>query len=135
MIAPKVDKPTRAQVDAARGYVKARSGGICEGCGVRRATDMHHRLYKSRGGLDTIDNLLHLCGGDSGLPGGNHSGCHGLAHTITGERVGWSVKSGNDPAIIPIWHRATQSWTVADEPVLAAVALETLATFGQAAID
>ena len=132
MIGPKADKPTTAEASAARKYVEARSGGLCEGCGVRRATDMHHRLYKSRGGTDTIDNLIHLCGSDNGLPGGNHSGCHGLAHTITGERVGWSVKSGNDPAVIPIWHRRTQGWTVADAPVPAAAALEILATFGQA---
>jgi hypothetical protein len=131
MIGPKVPKPTPAEARAARKHVRARSGDICEGCGIRRATDMHHRLYKSRGGTDTIDNLIHLCGGESGLPGGNHSGCHGLAHTITGERVGWSVKSGNDPAEIPVWHRRTQGWTIADRPVLAATALEILFNFGQ----
>jgi 5-methylcytosine-specific restriction endonuclease McrA len=32
----------------------------CERCG-RRAVDIHHILYKSLGGDDSIDNLMALC--------------------------------------------------------------------------
>ncbi|WP_282580680.1 HNH endonuclease [Microbacterium aurugineum] len=81
-----------------RDAVQERSGGICEGCGIRRATDMHHRKYRSRGGKHTPSNLVHLCGGESGLSGGNHSGCHGRAHGPNPPQ-GWSLPSGRcDPA-------------------------------------
>ena len=75
-----------------RNLVRARSGGVCEGCGIRRAVQIHHRQYISRGGTDDLVNLLDLCGS------GNHSGCHGIAHTGRGELLGWSVRSGLDPA-------------------------------------
>src|SRR3546814_876167 len=56
--------------------IEERSGGICEGCGEREATEKHHRKYKSRGGKDTLENALHVCGF------GNNAkeGCHGEAH-------------------------------------------------------
>jgi hypothetical protein len=75
--------------------LKKRSGGICEGCGVSKATEAHHRQYRSRGGSDDLNNALHLCGS------GNHTGCHGIAHTADGEARGWSVRSGFDPAEVP----------------------------------
>jgi len=40
----------------------------CEMCG-RRAVDIHHIVYKSRGGTDDFENLIALC---------RH--CHNLAH-------------------------------------------------------
>lgn len=59
---------------------------------------MHHRKFLSRGGDHSPANLAHLCGGASGLAGGNHSGCHGLAHSATPPE-GWSIPSGiADPA-------------------------------------
>ncbi len=59
---------------------------------------MHHRKYRSRGGDHSPANLAHLCGGASGLAGGNHSGCHGLAHSADPPE-GWSIPSGiADPA-------------------------------------
>lgn len=61
--------------------VERRSGNMCEGCHVRQATDVHHRKPLARGGMHNIANLVHLCGGEGGLSGGNHSGCHGLAHS------------------------------------------------------
>jgi len=133
MIGPKLPRLTAAEGRAARAAVHKRSGGMCEGCGLRPATDMHHRLCKSRLGyaLDTEDNLLHLCGGSNGLPGGNHSGCHGIAHTLIGEHLGWSVKSNNDPSEIPVFHKATTTWTLHGEQILAALAVDLLLTFGQ----
>jgi len=78
--------------------VRARSGGTCEGCGRREATEMHHRKYRARGGQHAASNLLHLCGW------GNHTGCHGLAHSEAGRQLGWSVNSWADPAATPIEH-------------------------------
>lgn len=75
--------------------LKRRSGGICEGCGLEKATEAHHRQYRSRGGSDDLANALHLCGS------GNHTGCHGIAHTAVGEARGWSIRSGYDPAEVP----------------------------------
>ena len=84
-----------------RALVASRSGGMCEGCGLRRATDVHHRQYKSRGGTHAVSNLMALCGGTGGLSGGNHSGCHGVAHSREGEDRGWSIRSGFDPLSWP----------------------------------
>jgi 5-methylcytosine-specific restriction endonuclease McrA len=69
-----VKKDIPAKVRAA---VRARSGGRCEfrfwpGDDLdaplagdvrcrRRATEMHHRLPRSRGGAHTVENLVHLC--------------------------------------------------------------------------
>jgi hypothetical protein len=75
--------------------LKKRSRGICEGCGLAKATEAHHRQYRSRGGSDDLSNALHLCGW------GNHTGCHGVAHTAEGESRGWSIRSGYIPADVP----------------------------------
>lgn len=93
-----------------RRLVEVRSGGVCEGCGQRPATDVHHRKYLSRGGTHKLDNLLHLCGGAAGLPGGNHSGCHGVAHSTAGHEVGWSVHSWDDPAHVLVTYRGVEMW-------------------------
>jgi hypothetical protein len=88
--------------------IKWRSGGWCEGCGVKAATEAHHRQYRSRGGTETLDNGLRLCGW------GNHTGCHGIAHTSEGERRGWSVRSGYStlivPALLTALGGASQGW-------------------------
>ena len=74
--------------------VEKRSAGICEGCGTAEATEIHHRKYRSRGGLDNLGNLLHLCGW------GNHTGCHGRAHSDAPPQ-GWSIHSWDDPLLVP----------------------------------
>lgn len=79
--------------------VQERSGGVCEGCGRRPAMEMHHRQYRSRGGRHEVVNLLHLCGS------GNHTGCHGTAHTAMGAEAGWSVHSWATPAEVPVNYR------------------------------
>jgi hypothetical protein len=53
--------PPRPVVDK----LKARSGGLCEYCGVRRATEAHHRLGRKAGGtkrpwINKLSNLVHL---------------------------------------------------------------------------
>lgn len=44
-----------------RKQVYERSNGVCEWCNSQRATQMHHKKYRSAGGLDTGDNLIHVC--------------------------------------------------------------------------
>ena len=76
--------------------IRTRSKGICEGCGLAEATEMHHCQFRSRGGPDTAGNALHLCGW------GNHTGCHGIAHSgAAGEAIGWAVRSRHDALQVP----------------------------------
>lgn len=96
--------PPKEFTPAAQKVIKARSGGVCEACGVKRAEQIHHRLYKSRGGFGNPANGLHVCGL------GNADGCHGIAHTAIGEQLGWSIRSGFDPAVVPVFHKAAQWW-------------------------
>ncbi len=86
-----------AEFEAARPLVERRSGGLCEvptwtlngewsgamnlattqwaaHSGHRcRAEHVHHRKYRSRGGTNSLDNLLHVC-----------RGCHDWIHTNGG---------------------------------------------------
>lgn len=83
--------------------VKTRSGKVCEGCGQRVATEIHHRKYRSRGGSHEVANLLHLCGS------GNHTGCHGRAHSATPPE-GWSLPSGIcKPTLEPLLYRGERA--------------------------
>lgn len=84
--------------------IRERSEGLCEGCGERPATEMHHRQFKSRGGKDILVNALHLCGW------GNHTGCHGVAHSAEGGELGWSVNSWENPALKPVLYRGVLRW-------------------------
>lgn len=85
--------------------LRERSGGVCEGCAVRRATERHHRLYRSRGGDHSIVNLLDLCGW------GNHSGCHGIAHSgVKGDQLGWAIHMGGNPVLVPVMYRGVLSF-------------------------
>ncbi len=78
-----------------KNLARLRSQGICEGCGDNPAREFHHRQYKSRGGKDTIENCLHLCGF------GNTSGCHGKAHSAD-HPEGWAVHSWAIPQHEPV---------------------------------
>lgn len=66
--------------------VRDRSGGMCEGCLVRPAADIHHRRFLSRDGKHNLANLAHLCGN------GNAAGCHGDAHSGACPD-GWSISA------------------------------------------
>lgn len=117
-----MSKPIPAKT---RKALAERSGGVCEGCGVRAATENHHRQYKSRGGSHELTNLIHLCGS------GNHTQCHGVAHTGLGEARGWSVRSSFDPADVPVlirggWVRLSAVPGAAHERVHEADAIEFL---------
>jgi 5-methylcytosine-specific restriction enzyme A len=39
---------------------RARSGGICEGCGTEPAMEVHHKIPLSKGGTNLPENLIHL---------------------------------------------------------------------------
>jgi len=42
---------------------------LCEGCGTKRAQDVHHLVTRSHGGKDEIENLIGVC-----------RDCHSKAH-------------------------------------------------------
>lgn len=83
-----------------RRIVYARSGRVCEICGLRGAMNVSHRKAEGRGGCWCVTNLIDVCGVGS-LPGW----CHGRVHAdLDGESTaaGWTVKSDHDPASVPV---------------------------------
>jgi 5-methylcytosine-specific restriction endonuclease McrA len=78
---------------ATRQAVKGRSGGICEYCARRRATDMHHRMSRGVGGWWSPGNILHLC-----------QECHRWATDRPKDAYarGVSVQRGLDPCDIAV---------------------------------
>jgi hypothetical protein len=104
----------RADERLARESVKTRSGGVCEGCGQRPATDYAHRTGKGVGGKWTAPNALHLDGP------GNYGGCHGWAHQhpSLAKDAGWIVPSWRDPREVPAFIWADPwgpSWVLLDD--------------------
>ena len=81
----------------AREVVRDRSGGVCEVCGARRASNWHHRLNRSQGGLWCPTNGLDLCGSGT-------TGCHGwiTEHPALSRPRGWIVQPHQDPATVPV---------------------------------
>lgn len=111
MMRPKYETPeiTAAQSREAYARVKERSAGLCEICGERQATETHHRLPRSHGGPDSVENLIRVCGW------GNHTGCHGKAHSDSLRYAnGWAVRSGYDPALLPVVYRGQLTILTAD---------------------
>jgi len=97
---------------AARRLIVARSGGVCEGCGVAPAAQIHHRLFKSRSGFGNPANGLHVCG----FGNNQNDGCHGTAHAgYVGESLGWSIRSGFDPLLVPTFRRVDATWCRFDD--------------------
>ena len=82
-----------------RETIYTRCSGYCERCGLPLQLDfaLHHRKLKSRGGKNTIQNLVAL-----------HHHCHNLGtgsvHLDPDEatRRGLMVPSWDDPALVPI---------------------------------
>lgn len=95
--------------------VRQRSGGMCEaGCG-KPASEIHHRRFLSRGGRHNLANLWALCGGEGGMVGGNHSGCHGRAHSgaaLEGEAISRHELRGE--ALVPVYDLQGRRWWVDD---------------------
>jgi len=83
--------------------VIARSGGICEVCGRRAMTNIHHRRGRGMGGtrraIHSPSWLLAVCGQ------GNTSGCHGRIESDrpTAEANGWALPwSVEDASTVPV---------------------------------
>lgn len=94
---PKPRKALRGKVPrltvarrAVRDRVEARSGGACEigkeGVCTERAVHFHHRLMRSQGGRDLVDNFLHVC-----------AACHTYAHLHREEAdaLGWILPAAS----------------------------------------
>jgi hypothetical protein len=76
-----------------RSAVPGRSGGSCEVCGGRAATDMHHRVGRGQGGGWRPANILHL-----------DRGCHEF-FTVRPElacELGVSVRRGREPSQVGV---------------------------------
>jgi hypothetical protein len=91
---------------AIRAFVLVRASHICEGCGRAQADEVHHRQPRGSGGVhragaraaNSPSNLIALC-----------LACHRFAedHRTEAERVGWIVRHGYNPPIVP-----AKIWTV-----------------------
>jgi 5-methylcytosine-specific restriction endonuclease McrA len=85
--------------------VRARSGGLCEACGMRRAAEVHHRKNRSQGGTWDPANLLDVC-----------RTCHRWvgAERPSARARGWAVWRDDDPAALPVLRRDTWVLLAAD---------------------
>lgn len=88
-----IDRKLRAQV-------YERDGGCCASCGQpvsRDRFECHHRKLRSRGGQDSVCNLVTL-----------DFICHASLHCTPriAERFGLILPSHADPATSPVRHRA-----------------------------
>jgi hypothetical protein len=89
-----------AEERRARKLVRARSGGVCEGCGQAPATNYSHRIGRGVGGRWCPSNALDLCG--SGI-----TGCHGYVGArpkAARDERGWRLRSTDDPLTFPVLH-------------------------------
>lgn len=84
-----------------RALVGARSGGLCECCGMRQAAEWQHRVRRSQGGTWDGANGLHAC-----------RPCHKwiTEHPKQARIRGWHVWSHEDPASVPVLRR--DSWVL-----------------------
>ena len=93
---------------AQRDKLAQRSHGACEICFFAYATNWHHRKNRSQGGDNSLSNAMHLCGSGT-------TGCHGMVteNPALAYENGWSVRSGHDPAIVPVL-RFGSDWVLID---------------------
>jgi hypothetical protein len=71
----------------------------CDTCGKTQPTHPHYRLSRANRGNTHPHNTIHIC--DS---------CTYRAQTPPGEQLGWNVRRGNDPAVIPNFRLSDQQW-------------------------
>ena len=93
-----------------RDRLRERSGGVCEICWWNRATNWHHRKNRSQLGGNELSNAMHLCGSGT-------TGCHGMVteNPALAYENGWSVRSGHDPAAIPVLRFGSDWVLLADD--------------------
>lgn len=80
--------------------VQERAGSYCEVCGgvTEESMALHHRKLKSRGGKDSVANLIWI-----------HHGCHNLKtdsihlNPEMAERKGWIIASWQEPEETPFF--------------------------------
>lgn len=97
---------------ATRRIVRERSDGVCEQCGQSRATDMAHRLARSRMGRWQPSNVLHLCARDHAAQRDGRGG-EDLA-TALGQVLPSMVDGHRpDPRLIPVATR--YGWVFLDD--------------------
>ncbi|MFD5599206.1 HNH endonuclease [Leucobacter sp. NPDC058333] len=93
--------------------LEARSHGMCEGGCGRRATEIHHRRFLSRGGRHNLANLLAMCGT------GNHNTgqCHGIAHNGATAPAGWAISrhERRHESEVPFVDLGGRTWWLDDE--------------------
>ncbi|MFF0864216.1 HNH endonuclease [Nonomuraea sp. NPDC003560] len=87
-----------------RSLVEARDQ-VCVRCGLQVPRDedsIHHRIPRGRGGENTAENLLLLCGSGT-------TGCHGWveSHRAEAYNAGYLVHTGIDPLDVPVLLRGT----------------------------
>lgn len=84
----------RDPMAAARPVVHERSGGMCERCCARRATDVHHRQLRRHGNHEPA-NLVDLC-----------RECHEWVHKHPAEATaaGFIVSGRVDPRTVTLRH-------------------------------
>lgn len=54
----------RIELEEVRPLIEARSLGVCEICRWATGVHLHHKLRRSQGGTNTLDNLLLVCSED-----------------------------------------------------------------------
>jgi HNH endonuclease len=92
-----------------RDGVLRRDGYQCQRCGARvdgsASSSCHHRKLKGRGGPDTPENRVMLCGSGT-------TGCHGWVHANPREARlhGWLVSAYADPAELTMWSAPRREW-------------------------
>ena len=97
-----------------REAVRARARGRCDCCGAAlpEVWDAHHRQLRSRGGQDTLENLVALIHE-------HHMYFH--AHPDEATRKGLMVHSWEDPGKVPVlrhgdnWQLPGKNWTTVKE--------------------
>jgi hypothetical protein len=112
-----VSPKRKAQQTAERRFkalVRDRDLWQCQGCGATPTQarelglrlEVHHRLAKGRGGTDSPENGVVLCGF------GNTAGCHRWVDHNRSEAVrrGLVVRSGGNPADVPLEDWDVVSW-------------------------
>lgn len=92
--------------ETANHQLMVRSGGCCEMCGdiLEGHSERAHRVRRRDGG-DRLANLLLL-----------HPFCHAWthAHPVEAGALGLILATHQDPAAVPVWHRAT-GWVLLDD--------------------
>lgn len=97
MIAPKLEKQTKADERVARALVTLRDEGMCVRCRrVGAVTNFDHRKNRSQGGRWSAANGQTLCGTGT-------TGCHGFvtSHPALAYVEGWGVPGWADPTSYP----------------------------------